>query len=104
MFFAITSRNACWRAMPSALIDSGRRNARSGRGSWGNEIGLGMVAHRAAQTLVGGLQQLGVGVEADLGVGERGHVALQIGLLLRRGGLAGLQRLAEVHARAGLER
>src|SRR5512143_759314 len=65
---------------------------------------LATVADRGPEPLVGRLQELGVGLVPELGVGERGHVALEVLLADALRPLPGAELGGEVGAGAGRER
>src|SRR5512143_706541 len=104
MFSAMVSRKRCCTAMPRALACSGPRSCRTGRGQTGNGPMLATVADRGPEPLVGRLQELGVGLVPELGVGERGHVALEVLLADALRPLPGAELGGEVGAGAGRER
>src|SRR5262249_31317904 len=100
MLRAMTSRKRCCVLIPLELMSSGRSICRSGRGNSGNETGSAIAAHRSAEVVVRLAQQSCFRLEAELGVGELSHVALEIGL----SGLRARQLAGEIGAAAGVAR
>src|SRR5919205_990836 len=78
MLAEIASMNCCWVDIPAALAARGLSRLRMGRGQMGYWPILGMVAHRGPDLSVGFVQELAARLEADLGVGQRRHLELDV--------------------------
>src|SRR5215471_12349176 len=105
MFSAMMSRNFCCVAMPSELIARDRMNWRTGRGVIGKSGILATArSDRGAEALIGGAEELSIGFESEIGIGERGHVALEVLFGLPRFRQLGVHGAGERGARAALDR